>query len=154
VLSIDGASAVRVHLKNQRATRAALSGWTADAVLCVNQFLTTLGLATWVVLHMYQSNLHKILRGALESTKWTRSTKDEDNYRQVLCASLYEKISPNNVEIPSTRSAHGDIKIFGRRIEIKYANNEKVEELVKLLEDFDLLLESKIEFSLVHSGWM
>jgi len=98
---------------------------------------------------MYRSNLHHVLCEALESTKWTRSTKDEDNYRQVLCASLYEKISPNNVEIPSTRSAHGDIRIFGRRIEIKYANNEKIEELPKVLEDFDLLLESKIEFSLV-----
>ena len=98
---------------------------------------------------MYQSDLHHILREALESTKWTRSTKDEDNYRQVLCASLYERISPNNVEIPSTRSAHGDIKIFGRRIEIKYANSEKVEYLDKVLEDFDLLLEAKIEFALV-----
>jgi len=98
---------------------------------------------------MYQSDLHHILCEALESTKWTRSTKDEDNYRQVLCASLYERISPNNVEIPSTRSAHGDIKIFGRRIEIKYANSEKVEALDKVLEDFDLLLEAKIEFALV-----
>jgi hypothetical protein len=98
---------------------------------------------------MYQSDLHHILREALESTKWTRSTKDEDNYRQVLCASLYERISPNNVEIPSTRSAHGDIKIFGRRIEVKYANSEKNETLDKVLEDFDLLLESKIEFALV-----
>lgn len=98
---------------------------------------------------MYQTHLHRILRESLESTKWIRSTKDEDNYRQVLCASLYERISPNNVEIPSTRSAHGDIKIFGRRIEIKYANSEKVETLEKLLEDFDLLLEGKIEFAIV-----
>ena len=98
---------------------------------------------------MYKSNLHTILHGALESTRWTRSTKDEDNYRQVLCASLYEHISPNNVEIPSTRSAHGDIKIFGRRIEVKYANSEKIESLDKVLEDFDLLLEKKIEFSIV-----
>jgi hypothetical protein len=98
---------------------------------------------------MYQSYLRHILRKALESTKWTRSTKDEDNFRQVLCASLYEIISPNNVEIPSTRAAHGDIRIFGRRIEIMYANSEKVECLDKVLEDFDLLLESKIEFALV-----
>lgn len=98
---------------------------------------------------MYQSDLHQILREALDSTKWTRSTKDEDNYRQVLCASLYRRISPNNVEIPSTRSAHGDIRIFGRRIEIKYANSQKIEVLDKVLEDFDLLLEAKIEFALV-----
>ncbi|EOW9225131.1 hypothetical protein ACN26P_003674 [Vibrio cholerae] len=98
---------------------------------------------------MYRSELHDILKESLERTKWTRSTKDEDNYRQVLCSVLYDYISPNNVEIPSTRSAHGDIKIFGRRIELKYANNEKVEKLENFLEDFDLLLDEKIEFSIM-----
>jgi len=98
---------------------------------------------------MYQSELHKVLRKALENTKWTRSTKDEDNFRQVVCSSLYEFISPNNVEIPSTRSGHGDIKVFGRKIELKYASNEKVETIEEVLADFDLLLEDKIEFSIV-----
>jgi hypothetical protein len=98
---------------------------------------------------MYQSELHTVLRKTLESTKWTRSTKDEDNFRQVVCSALYEFISPNNVEIPSTRSGHGDIRIFGRKIELKYASNEKVETLEAILEDFDLVLEDKIEFSIV-----
>ncbi|WP_114145650.1 hypothetical protein [Vibrio sp. L85] len=98
---------------------------------------------------MYRSELHDILKESLEKTKWTRSTKDEDNYRQVLCSALYNYISPNNVEIPSTRSAHGDIKIFGRRIELKYANNDKVEKLESFLNDFDLLLDDKIEFSIM-----
>lgn len=98
---------------------------------------------------MYRSELHDILKESLIKTKWTRSTKDEDNYRQVLCSALYDYISPNNVEIPSTRSAHGDIKIFGRKIEIKYANNEKIEKLEDFLGDFDLLLDDKIEFSII-----
>lgn len=98
---------------------------------------------------MYQSELHIVLRKTLEKTRWTRSTKDEDNFRQVVCSSLYEFISPNNVEIPSTRSGHGDIKIFGRKIELKYASNEKVETLDAVLEDFDLVLDDKVEFSIV-----
>ena len=98
---------------------------------------------------MYLSELHTVFRKTLENTRWTRSTKDEDNFRQVVCSALYEFISPNNVEIPSTRSGHGDIRIFGRKIELKYASNEKVESLDAVLEDFDLVLEDKIEFSIV-----
>lgn len=98
---------------------------------------------------MYRSELHALLAEALDAAKWTRSTKDEDNFRQVLCANLYRRISPNNVEIPSTRSGHGDIRIFGRRIELKYANGEKGDSLDAVLEDFDLLLQYKIEFCLV-----
>jgi hypothetical protein len=98
---------------------------------------------------LYKSHLHEILIKTLEGTRWTRSTKDEDNFRQVVCSSLYTHISPNNVEIPSTRSGHGDIKIFNRRIELKYASNEKPEQLEAVIEDFELLLESKIEFSIV-----
>ena len=98
---------------------------------------------------MYQSNLHAILVQSLVGTVWTRSTKDEDNFRQVICSSLYSHISPNNVEIPSTRSGHGDIKVFNRKIEIKYASNEKTEDLAGVIEDFELLLESKIEFVIV-----
>jgi hypothetical protein len=98
---------------------------------------------------MYRSELHELLAEALEAAKWTRSTKNEDNFRQVLCANLYKRISPNNVEIPSTRSGHGDIRIFGRRLELKYANGEKGDTLEAVLEDFDLLLQDKIEFCLV-----
>ena len=98
---------------------------------------------------MYRSELHAHIAEALEAAKWTRSTKDEDNFRQVLCANLYKRISPNNVEIPSTRSGHGDIRIFGRRIELKYANGEKGDSLETVLQDFDLLLQDKIEFCLV-----
>jgi hypothetical protein len=98
---------------------------------------------------MYRSEMHQVLRKTLEKTKWTRSTKDEDNFRHVVCSSLYEFISPNNVEIPSTRSGHGDIIVFGRKIELKYASNEKNESLEAVLKDFDLLLDDKIEFSIV-----
>lgn len=98
---------------------------------------------------MYKSELHRIFVEVLRGTVWTRSTKDEDNFRQVVCASLYRHISENNVEIPSTRSGHGDIKIFNRRIELKYASNEKQETLDDILDDFELLLDSKIEFLIV-----
>lgn len=98
---------------------------------------------------MYKSELHKIFIEVLNGTVWTRSTKDEDNFRQVVCASLYKHISENNVEIPSTRSGHGDIKIFNRKVELKYASNEKQEKLDSIIEDFELLLEAKIEFLIV-----
>lgn len=98
---------------------------------------------------MYKSSLHDIILKTMEATTWTRSTKDEDNFRQIICSSLYNHISPSNVEIPSTRSGHGDIKIFGRKIELKYASNEKREQLKDIIDDFSLLLESKIEFSIV-----
>lgn len=98
---------------------------------------------------MYRSELSLLIAEAVENSKWTRSTKNEDNFRQVLCANLYHKISPNNIEIPSTRSGHGDIRVFGRRIELKYANDEKGDSLDLILEDFDLLLGGKIEFCLV-----
>jgi hypothetical protein len=98
---------------------------------------------------MYKSELHRIFVEVLKGTVWTRSTKDEDNFRQVVCASLYKHISENNVEIPSTRSGHGDIKIFNRRIELKYASNEKQETLDSIVEDFELLLDTKIEFLIV-----
>jgi hypothetical protein len=98
---------------------------------------------------MYQTELHRILVSVLKGTLWTRSTKDEDNFRQVVCASIYKHISENNVEIPSTRSGHGDIKIFNRKIELKYASTEKQEDLDSITEDFELLLESRIEFSIV-----
>ena len=98
---------------------------------------------------MYQSELHTILVRALDRAKWTRSTRDEDNFRQVVCSQLYVDISPNNTEIPSTRSGAGDIKIFGRKIELKYINPEKRDKLDTILADLDLLLESKVEFCIV-----
>jgi hypothetical protein len=98
---------------------------------------------------MYHSHLHQILVDTLKGTIWTRSTKDEDNFRQVVCSSLYSYVSPNNVEIPSTRSGNGDIKIFGRKIELKYASSDKREGLGSFLEDFDLLLNSRIEFCIM-----
>jgi hypothetical protein len=98
---------------------------------------------------MYRSELHAILVRALDRSKWTRSTKDEDNFRQVICAHLYEDISPNNTEIPSTRSGSGDIRIFGRKIELKYVNSDKRDSLDTILADIDLLLDSKVEFCIV-----
>lgn len=98
---------------------------------------------------MYRSEMHDILLRALDEVKWIRSTKDEDNFRQVLCAAIYRHISPNNVEIPSTRSAKGDIGIFNRKIELKYASNEKEENLDDIIEDLDDLLDGKIEFAIV-----
>jgi len=98
---------------------------------------------------MYRSELHQIITQALERSKWTRSTRDEDNYRQVICAHLYDDISPNNTEIPSTRSGAGDIRIFGRKIELKYVNAQKRDKLDTILADIDLLLDSKVEFCVV-----
>lgn len=98
---------------------------------------------------MYRSELHSILLQALEEAKWTRSTRDEDNFRQVICSHLYKNISPNNTEIPSTRSGSGDIRIFGRKIELKYVNAEKRDKLDSILADIDLLIESKVEFCIV-----
>lgn len=98
---------------------------------------------------MYRSELHSILVRTLDRSKWTRSTRDEDNFRQVICSHLYEDISPNNTEIPSTRSGAGDIRIFGRKIELKYVNLEKRDKLDTILADIDLLLESKVEFCIV-----
>lgn len=96
---------------------------------------------------MYQSQLHASLVDALGGTIWTRSTRDEDNFRQVFCSSIYRHVSPSNVEIPSTRSANGDIIIFGRRIELKYASAEKREGMSEFLQDFELLLAGKIDFA-------
>ena len=98
---------------------------------------------------MYKTELHAILCRALERAKWTRSTKDEDNFRQVICSHLYQDISPNNTEVPSTRSGAGDIRIFGRKIELKYINGEKRDNFEVVLQDIDLLLESKVEFCVV-----
>lgn len=98
---------------------------------------------------MYRSELHSILIQALNKAKWTRSTREEDNFRQVICSHLYESISPNNTEIPSTRSGGGDILIFGRKIELKYVNSEKRDKLDTILADIDYLLESKVEFCIV-----
>ena len=67
----------------------------------------------------------------------------------MVCSQLYVDISPNNTEIPSTRSGAGDIKIFGRKIELKYVNPEKRDKLDTILADLDLLLESKVEFCIV-----
>lgn len=98
---------------------------------------------------MYRSELHSILVHALEDAKWTRSTRDEDNFRQVICSHLYKSISPNNTEIPSTRSGAGDIRIFGRKIELKYVNAEKRDKLDTILADLDQLIDSKVEFCIV-----
>ena len=98
---------------------------------------------------MYRTELHTILVRALDRAKWTRSTRDEDNFRQVICSHLYDEISPNNTEIPSTRSGAGDIRIFGRKIELKYVNPEKRDKLETILDDLDLLIESKVEFCIV-----
>lgn len=98
---------------------------------------------------MYRSNMHRLLVDSISEAQWTRSTTDEDNFRQVLCSHLYQRISPNNVEIPSTRSSNGDIKIFGRKIELKYSSNEKQDHLNSIMDDFDLLLDGKIAFSIV-----
>ena len=67
----------------------------------------------------------------------------------MICAHLYADISPNNTEIPSTRSGSGDIRIFGRKIELKYVNPEKRDKLDTILADIDLLLDSKVEFCIV-----
>ncbi len=98
---------------------------------------------------MYRSELHDILIQALAEAKWTRSTRDEDNFRQVICSHLYKKISPNNTEIPSTRSGAGDIRIFGRKIELKYVNAEKRDKLDIILADLDQLIDKKVEFCIV-----
>lgn len=98
---------------------------------------------------MYCSELHSILVKVLDLAKWTRSTRDEDNFRQVICSHLYSFISPNNTEIPSTRSGAGDIRVFGRKIELKYVNAEKRDKLDTILADLDLLIESKVEFCIV-----
>lgn len=98
---------------------------------------------------MYRSELHSIIVKTLEKATWTRSTRDEDNFRQVICSHLYEYISPNNTEIPSTRSGSGDIKVFGRKIELKYVNAEKRDKLDDILSDIDLLIDSKVEFCIV-----
>ena len=98
---------------------------------------------------MYKSHLHDILTTALHNAKWIRSTADEDDFRQVLCSTLYEDINPSNVEIPSTRSGGGDIKIFGRKIEIKFATREKKVKLTHILADFDDLLSNKVHFCIV-----
>ncbi len=98
---------------------------------------------------MYRTDLHTILVRALGRAAWTRSTRDEDNFRQVICSHLYEDISPNNTEIPSTRSSDGDIRVFGRKIEIKYVNAKKRDKLDDLLADIDLLLNSKVEFCVI-----
>ncbi|GKW10956.1 MULTISPECIES: hypothetical protein [Pectobacterium] len=98
---------------------------------------------------MYRSELHSILVQTLEKAKWTRSTRDEDNFRQVICSHLYEYISPNNTEIPSTRSGSGDIRVFGRKIELKYINADKRDKLDTILADLDCLIDSKIEFCII-----
>jgi len=98
---------------------------------------------------MYRSELHSILVQTLEKAKWTRSTREEDNFRQVICSHLYESISPNNTEIPSTRSGSGDIRIFGRKIELKYVNADKRDKLDIVLADIDFLIDSKVEFCIV-----
>lgn len=98
---------------------------------------------------MYGSDLHDILTKALESVKWIRSTADEDDFRQVLCSTLYNDINPSNVEIPSTRSGEGDIKIFGRKIEIKFATAEKTVGLDGILDDFKDLISDKVHFCVV-----
>lgn len=95
------------------------------------------------------SDLHRILVNSLRNTIWTRSTRDEDNYRHVLCSSIYKFISADNVEIPSTASGHGDIKIFERRIELKYASNNKIQNINVIIEDLELLFDDKIEFFIV-----
>ena len=98
---------------------------------------------------MYKSELHSILVEALKGTQWTRSTKDEDNLRQVLLASIYKHISPGYIEIPSTRSGNGDVRIFDRKVEIKYCSSEKPILLADVIYDFWQLLHHKIEFSIV-----
>jgi len=95
---------------------------------------------------MYKSELHSILLRSLVKASWTRSTKDEDNFRQVICSHLYEHLSPNNTEIPSTRSGSGDIRIFGRKIELKYSNYDKRDKLEWLLDDIDLLVAGRVDF--------
>lgn len=41
------------------------------------------------------------------------------------------------------------MRIFGRKIELKYVNSEKRDSLETILADIDLLLESKVEFCIV-----
>ncbi len=98
---------------------------------------------------MYQSNLHKLLIQTLDDITWTKSTKDEDNFRHVICSALYKFISPNCVEIPSTRSGRGDINIFGRKIELKYASRQKQVGIVSIIADCDRLLRQEVEFCIV-----
>lgn len=99
---------------------------------------------------MYSSRLHAILKECIGDITWTRSTRDEDNFRQVLCSALYKHIAPDNVQIPSTRSGGGDLVVFGRKLELKYASNEKPEHLTRsVIRDFERLMEAKIEFSLL-----
>lgn len=98
---------------------------------------------------MYLSELHGILRATLQDITWTPSTKDEDNFRQVLSAALSRRASPYTVEIPSTRSGAGDIQVAGRRIEIKYASRSKQVALSKLVEDWDSMLCGETDFCIV-----
>lgn len=98
---------------------------------------------------MYKSGLHSVLVKALEATAWTFSTKDEDNFRQVLCLALNEDIAAGNVQIPSTRSGEGDIQVFGRKIELKYAHHSKPVSINSFAEDFDLLLKGEIDFAIL-----
>jgi hypothetical protein len=98
---------------------------------------------------MYRCELHTILRETLQDITWTPSTKDEDNFRQVLSAALSRRASPYTVEIPSTRSGAGDIQVAGRRIEIKYASRSKQVALSKLVEDWDSMLCGETDFCIV-----
>lgn len=98
---------------------------------------------------MFYSKLHSTLKECLGDITWTRSTRDEDNFRQVLCSALYKHIAPDNIQIPSTRSGGGDLVVFGRKIELKYASNEKPEHLsASLIRDFERLMKASIEFFL------
>jgi hypothetical protein len=107
-------------------------------------------LVTCEAAEMYSSRLHAILKECIGDVTWTRSTRDEDNFRQVLCSALYKHIAPDNVQIPSTRSGGGDLVVFGRKLELKYASNEKPEHLARsVIRDFERLMEAKIEFSLL-----
>lgn len=102
------------------------------------------------VAKLYSSRLHAILKECIGDVTWTRSTRDEDNFRQVLCSALYKHIAPDNIQIPSTRSGGGDLVVFGRKLELKYASNEKPEHLTRsVIRDFERLMEDKIEFSLL-----
>jgi len=98
---------------------------------------------------MYQSELHHVLRDTLHDITWTPSTKDEDNFRQVLSAALFKRVSPYSIEIPSTRSGAGDIQIAGRKIEIKYASRAKQVAMGRVVEDWDSMLSGATDFCIV-----
>ena len=99
---------------------------------------------------MYKSRIQSNLIEALEKILATRFEKGEDNFRQILGNEM------DNIYIPSTSSAGGDININDRKIEIKFCctdgrykkSTEKIS-MNEIEKDFNSLLERKAQFFLI-----